>query len=99
LVFTPSICSSDVFSYWFDFDLRVKINAKPRSTPLHRGDDGEGGDAAQGESELSPLVAEDGAADVQPHALALPSLHRRRRPPRRVEMAMAAAAGTEEEGK
>jgi hypothetical protein len=48
---------------------------------------------------LRPLVAEDGAADVQPHALALPSLHRRRRPPRRVEMAMAAAAGTEEEGK
>jgi hypothetical protein len=73
LVFTPSICTSEADSYWFDLDLRRAaagqthgFSQKPNITRRKSRAERRAG---------SPLVSEDGAADVEPDALAGASLH------------------------
>jgi hypothetical protein len=78
-VFTPSICTSEADSYWFDLDLRRAPPVKPTDSVRNQNHATEKEiappDEQRRELASSPLVSEDGAADVEPDALAVASLH------------------------
>jgi hypothetical protein len=79
LVFTPSICTSDADSYWFDLDLRLRAAGQNHGfsqKPNHAKEkEIAPPDEQRRELASSPLVSEDGTADVEPDALAVASLH------------------------
>jgi len=74
-VFTPSICTSDVVSYWFDLDLHSHHRSHRKPNRTAKWPDPSNTDGEEAEAWNAPLVSEDGAPDVEPDALSRASLH------------------------